>query len=210
MPCYNRKVPENKKYTIAIINGSLGGRTGNTQNLIKKIRKTVNKIDGDIIVRVIHLAPGFNWPRVRKIIRICDGFIFCTGTYWQSWGSPMQHLFEKMTEIEGKKHLLGKPAGAIATMHSVGGQEVVSRIQGVLVSLGCVIPPFCGFAYSYADHVAHRTRYHGKKLMDDVWHLEDTYALVFNIIEYMKHSYKWKVWDFLDTDAFDPTSIWLK
>lgn len=199
-----------KPLTLTIINGAIGGKNGNTGSLIKKIRKKINKIDPNIKVKILHLHKDFFWPKVRHIIKESDALIFCTGTYWQSWGSPMQHLFEKMTEIEGKKHLLGKPAGAIATMHSVGGQEVVSRIQGVLVSLGCVIPPFCGFAYSYADHVAHRTRYHGKKLMDDVWHLEDTYALVFNIIEYMKHSYKWKVWDFLDTDAFDPTSIWLK
>jgi hypothetical protein len=201
---------EIKKHTIAIINGSLGGRTGNTHNLIKKIRKTINKINPDINVKIIHLHPGFNWPHVRKIIRTSDGFVFCSGTYWQSWGSPMQQLFEKMTEIEGKKHLLGKPAGVVVTMHSVGGQEVASRIQGVLCSLGCVLPPFCAFAYSYADHVAHRSRYHGKKLMDDIWHIEDTYALVSNIIEYVKGTYKWKVWDFLDTDAFDPTSIWLK
>lgn len=208
--CYNHFMSEGKKHTIAIINGSLGGRTGNTHNLIKKIRKTINKIDPEIRVKIIHLHPGFNWPHVRKIIRTSDGFVFCSGTYWQSWGSPMQQLFEKMTEIEGKKHLLGKPAGVVVTMHSVGGQEVASRIQGVLCSLGCVLPPFCAFAYSYADHVAHRSRYHGKKLMDDVWHIEDTYALVFNVIEYIKGTYKWKVWDFLDTEAFDPTSIWLK
>jgi len=201
---------EGKKYTISIINGSLGGRTGNTHNLIKKLRKTINKIDPEIKVRVIHLTPSFNWLLVRKYIRTSDAFVFCTGTYWQSWGSPMQHLFEKMTELEGKKHLLGKPVGAISTMHSVGGQEVVSRMQGVLCSLGCVIPPFCGFAYSYADHVAHRSRYHGKKLMDDVWHLEDICALINNVIESMKGTNKWKVWDFLDTQAFDPTSIWLK
>lgn len=201
---------EGKKYTLSIINGSLGGRTGNTFNLIKKLKKTVHKIDPEIKVRIIHLAPNFNWPHVRKYIRTSDALIFCTGTYWQSWGSPLQHLFEKMTEIEGKKHLLGKPAGAIVTMHSVGGQEVASRIQGVLCSLGCVLPPFSGFAYSYADHVAHKSRYHGKKLMDDVWHIEDTYSLVSNIVEYMKGTNKWKVWDFLDTDAYDPTSIWLK
>ena len=201
---------EEKKYTISIINGSLGGRTGNTHNLIKKLRKTINKIDPEIKVRVIHLTPSFNWLLVRKYIKTSDAFVFCRGTYWQSWGSPMQSLFEKMTELEGKKHLLGKPAGAIVTMHSVGGQEVASRIQGVLCGLGCVIPPFCGFAYSYADHVAHRSRYHGKKLMDDVWHLEDICALINNVIESMKGTNKWKVWDFLDTQTFDPTSIWLK
>lgn len=201
---------ESKEYTISIINGALGGRTGNTFNLIKKLKKTINKIDPAIKVRIIHLAPQFNWPHVRKYLRTSNAILVCSGTYWQSWGSPLQLLFEKMTEVEGKKHVLGKPAGAIVTMHSVGGQEVASRIQGVLCSLGCVLPPFSGFAYSYADHVAHRSRYHGKKLMDDVWHIEDTYALVYNVIECMKGTCKWKVWDFLDTDAYDPTTIWLK
>jgi multimeric flavodoxin WrbA len=195
---------------ITIINGSLGGRSGNTGHLIKKIRKITLKKDSEIKVKIVHLQPSFDWVRVRKIIRSSDGLIFCSGTYWDSWGSPMQTLFEKMTQIEGKKHLLGKPVGVIVTMHSVGAKELVSRMQGVLCSMGCMIPPFTGFAYSYSDHIAHKSRTSGKRLLDDVWHIDDLNALIYNVVEAIKKTNNWLVWDYLDTQALDPGYIWLK
>ena len=201
---------QEKKITLTIINGAIGGKNGNTGSLIKKIRRKINKIDSNISVKILHLHKDFFWPKVRHIIKESDALIFCTGTYWDSWGSNMQQLFEKMTEIEGKKHLLGKPAGVIVTMHSVGGKEVASRMQGVLCSMGCVLPPFSAFAYIYADHVAHQSRYLGKKLLDDVWHIEDLQAFLSNIIKYAKDEKDWQVWDFLDTEAYNPTSVWLK
>jgi multimeric flavodoxin WrbA len=147
---------------LTIINGSIGGKNGNTASLIKKIKRKIFKIDSNIKIKILHLHSNFDWPKVRNIIKDSDALIFCTGTYWDSWGSPMQQLFEKMTEIEGKQHLLGKPAGVIVTMHSVGGKEVASRMQGVLCSMGCVLPPFSAFAYSYSDHIAHQSRFLGK------------------------------------------------
>jgi multimeric flavodoxin WrbA len=195
---------------LTIINGSIGGKNGNTASLIKKIRKKINKISPDSKVRILHLHKDFDWPKVRNVIKESDALIFCTGTYWDSWGSNMQQLFEKMTEIEGKKHLIGKPAGVIVTMHSVGGKEVASRMQGVLCSMGCILPPFSAFAYSYADHVAHQSRFLGKKLLDDVWRIEDLHAFLFNIIQYASGGKEWKVWDFLDTKDYNPESIWLK
>lgn len=122
----------------------------------------------------------------------------------------MQQLFEKMTQIEGKKHLVGKPVSVIVTMHSVGGKEIVSRMQGVLCSMGCMIPPFTGFAYSYSDHIAHKSRVTGKKLLDDVWHINDLNALLGNLVEAVKKTNNWMVWDYLDTNALDPAYIWLK
>jgi multimeric flavodoxin WrbA len=195
---------------ISIINGSLGGRSGNTGHLINKIRKILQKIDPSIKVCVLNLSPSFDWLRIRKGIRSSDGLLFCSGTYWDSWGSPMQQLFEKMTQIEGKKHLVGKPVSVIVTMHSVGGKEIVSRMQGVLCSMGCMIPPFTGFAYSYSDHIAHKSRVTGKKLLDDVWHINDLNALLGNLVEAVKKTNNWKVWDYLDTNALDPAYIWLK
>lgn len=195
---------------ISIINGSLGGRSGNTGQLINKIRKILQKIDPSIKVCVLNLSPSFDWLRARKTIRTSDGLLFCSGTYWDSWGSPMQQLFEKMTQIEGKKHLVGKPVSVIVTMHSVGGKEIVSRMQGVLCSMGCMIPPFTGFAYSYSDHIAHKSRVTGKKLLDDVWHIDDLNALLANLVEAVKKTNNWKVWDYLDTNALDPAYIWLK
>lgn len=196
--------------TFTILNGSLGGRTGNTNNLIQKVRKLILKRDPSTKIRVIHLSPTFDWIKVRRAIKASDALIFTTGTYWDSWGSPMQQLFEKMTQIEGKRHLLGKPAGAIVTMHSVGGKEVCSRILGNLVGLGCMVPPFTGFAYSYADHVAHKKRTTGNKLLDDVWHLKDLEAFIHNLFEARLGTNNWIVWDYLDTEAMDPNYVWLK
>lgn len=199
-----------KPPVITIVNGSLGGRTGNTNNLIQKIKKIIRKKDEKAKINLVHLSPHFDWLKVRRNIKSSNILIFCTGTYWDSWGSPMQQLFEKMTQIEGKKHLLGKPAGAIVTMHSVGGKEVCSRILGNLVSLGCSVPPFAGFAYSYADHVAHKNRTSGNRLLDDVWHIKDLEAFVHNLFEAHYGTNEWIVWDYLDTEALDPNYVWLK
>ena len=195
---------------LTIINGSIGGKNGNTGSLIKKIKRKIFKIDSSIKIKILHLHKDFFWPKVRHIIKESDALIFCTGTYWDSWGSNMQQIFEKMTEIEGKKHLLGKPAGVIVTMHSVGGKEVASRMQGVLCSMGCVLPPFSAFAYSFPVTIVQQSRYMGKKLLDDVWHIEDLQAFLSNIIKYAKDEKDWQVWEYLDTEAYNPTSVWLK
>ena len=197
---------------ILIINGALGGRAGNTFMLLKKIKKMILKTHSEVKVKTIHLHPSFSWNSVKRNIKKADCLIFATGTYWDSWGSPMQQLFEKMTSLEGSKYLVGKPACAIVTMHSVGGKEVSSRILGNLVSLGCMIPPFAGFAYSYADHVAHKTRTSGRRLLDDVWHIQDLQTLLNNLIKAASVEIKpqYEVWDFLNTTAFDPTTVWLK
>jgi hypothetical protein len=200
--------------SVLIINGAIGGRTGNTAMLLKKIKRMLlrhSTVDVDIKVKIIHLSPSFSWNSVKRSIKKSDCLIFSTGTYWDSWGSPMQQLFEKMTVLEGSKYLVGKPACAIVTMHSVGGKEVCSRMLGNLVSLGCMVPPFAGFAYSYADHIAHKSRTSGKRLLDDVWHIEDLETLLSNLLKAtntVKPDYQ--VWNFLDTSAFDPTTVWLR
>lgn len=197
---------------VLIINGAIGGRTGNTSMLLKKVKKTVLKQHDNVRVKIIQLYPTFCWNSVKRNIKKADCLIFSTGTYWDSWGSPMQQLFEKMTILEGSDYLLGKPACAIVTMHSVGGKEVCSRILGNLVSLGCMIPPFAGFAYSYADHVAHKSRTSSKRLLDDVWHIEDLETLLHNLIKAadIESKPEYRVWNFLNTTVFDPTTVWLK
>lgn len=197
---------------VLIINGAIGGRTGNTSMLLKKVKKTILKQHDNVKVKIIQLYPTFCWNAVKRNIKKADCLIFSTGTYWDSWGSPMQQLFEKMTILEGSNYLLGKPACAIVTMHSVGGKEVCSRILGNLVSLGCMIPPFAGFAYSYADHVAHKSRTSSKRLLDDVWHIEDLETLLHNLIKAadIESKPEYRVWNFLNTTVFDPTTVWLK
>jgi multimeric flavodoxin WrbA len=196
---------------IAIINGSLGGAKGNTNNLIQYAKKVINKQYPGAQVQIVNLFPEFNWVEVSKAIANADGLIFATGTYWDSWGSPMQQLLEKMTQIEGKKQLVGKPAAVLVTMHSVGGKEVADRLQGVLSSMGCLLPPFTALAYSYADHVAHRSDGKpGDELLQDIWDIEDLNYVVHNLFEAIAGTKNWKVWDYLDTKQLDPSHIWLK
>ena len=78
-----------------------------------------------------------------------QGFVFVTGTYWDSWGSPLQKFLENVTDLEGSPAFLGKPAIVMVLNHSVGGKGVLSRLQGVLSTLGCLIPPMSGIVYSW-------------------------------------------------------------
>jgi hypothetical protein len=75
-----------------------------------------------------------------------------------------------------------------------------------------MIPPFAGFAYSYADHVAHKSRTSSKRLLDDVWHIEDLETLLHNLIKAadIESKPEYRVWNFLNTTVFDPTTVWLK
>ena len=108
-----------KVSNILLINGAMGGRTGNTSMLLKKIKRMLLKINSEVKIKIIHLYPTFCWNSVKRGIKKADGLILATGTYWDSWGSPMQLLFEKLTVLEGSKYLVGKPACAIVTMHSI-------------------------------------------------------------------------------------------
>ena len=53
-------------------------------------------------------------------------------------------------------------------------------------------------------------RVSGKKLLDDVWHIDDLEAFIHNIFEAHAGTKNWKVWDYLDTQAMDPSYVWLK
>lgn len=109
------------------INGSPHGAAGNCARL-------AHKIEGFFATRArldtIHLAEGASFEAVRPRLEKAAGFLFLTGTYWDSWGSPLQKFLEDATETEGSSLWLGKPCGVAVLMHSVGGKEVVSRLQG--------------------------------------------------------------------------------
>ena len=50
-----------------------------------------------------------------------------------------------------------------------------------------------------------------KRLLDDVWHIQDLETLLSNLLKAtntVKPDYQ--VWNFLDTSAFDPTTVWLR
>ena len=44
---------------VTILNGSLGGRTGNTNNLLQKVKRIIHKEDSRTKINLIHLSPHF-------------------------------------------------------------------------------------------------------------------------------------------------------
>lgn len=162
---------------LLIINGSLGGETGNTAQVIARMKEEFTA-RAEIEVLTLVLKPSIE--DIEKKLLVADGFVFATGTYWDSWGSPLQSFFENATSFEAGDVWLGKPAAALMTMHSVGGKEVLSRLQGVLSTLGVLIPPMSGLAYSLTGHLALQ----GPKsdFQNDIWQLDDLRVVASNLL----------------------------
>jgi multimeric flavodoxin WrbA len=189
---------------ILIIDGSLGGIKGNSQELVKKNIEELKKYEA--VIEVIHLKEhsklSHEW--LKEKLQWADGFIFNSGTYWDSWGSPMQNFLESITDFEGTPLLLGKPASVLITMHSVGGKEVLSRLQGVLNTMGLAIPPMSGMVYSLATHLALND-----KTLDfgaDFWSMDDSEIIVHNFMTYLHGKNNYQAWP---VDRKDPKRKWL-
>lgn len=192
------------KPKILVINGSLGGSSGNSARLLQEIRSRMRtKAQLDVLTLANQPIP---MRTLQKKLGQADGYLFLTGTYWDSWGSPMQKFLESVTPWEGTPLWLGKPAACVILMHSVGGKEVLSRLQGVLVTMGCSIPPMSGMAYSLAGEIAAQNESaHG----DDFWRIGDLDIVLENLLEGVSASCDalYRSWV---VDRKDPSRIWLK
>lgn len=187
---------------ILICNGSLGATEGNTHHLIEYVEKVISK--NRYTFESIHLKNQMDITELQKKLESADAFIFTSGTYWDSWGSPMQNFLETTTQFEGSDIFLGKPAAVLITMHSVGGKGVLSRLQGVLNTLGMMIPPMSGMVYSLVGQLALET---DSPFADDFWSLEDSEVVVHNLITSLEQKKNYRAWP---VDHKDPKRIWLK
>lgn len=187
---------------ILILNGSLGGNSGNTIFLIERLQKSISNSE------IVHLKDLLD-----KKIRIEDlkvklesasGFVFSSGTYWDSWGSPMQYFLEFATEFEASDIFMGKPAAVMITMHSVGGKGVLSRLQGVLNTLGMMIPPMSGIVYSLAGQLALEAE---STFAEDFWGLEDVDIIAHNLLTAINKETSYRPWP---VDQKDPKRLWVK
>lgn len=181
---------------ILILNGALGGKDGNTARLFKAFGTDV---------RVVHLASD-PFPS-RADLADADAFVFATGTYWDSWGSPLQRFLEQATPLEGDACWFGKPAAILVTMHSVGGKEVASRLQGVLNTFGLFVPPMGAMTFSLVNQEALRS---GSAWAEDFWCLDDVDVLAQNLRTAAQNKIGlnpgWTQWP---VDREDPSRIWL-
>jgi multimeric flavodoxin WrbA len=190
------------KKNILIVNGSLGGAIGNTSVLIESAKKYL--ADHEANIETVHLQD--NEHDLITKLKWADGFIFASGTYWDSWGSPMQKFLETSTEYEASDLFLYKPASVMISMHSVGGKGVLSRLQGVLNTMGLAIPPMSGFVYALSTHIALTSNESHKEFNDDFWSLEDIEIVIHNLMTATQYKHNFKSWP---VDRKDPQRRWL-
>jgi multimeric flavodoxin WrbA len=184
---------------ITFIDGSLGAPDGNTSRVLDRLEKILAP---RISILRLNLQRESPTP---EILQKSKAFIFASGTYWDSWGSPLQKFLEDSTELESSTVWLGKPAAVVVTMHSVGGKGVLSRLQGVLSSLGLLIPPMSGLVYSYANHRALESS-NPLGLDEDLWRLDDLEIIAHNLLVALDHRGTWKSWR---VHEGDPKTKWI-
>lgn len=160
---------------LLFLNGSRNGKEGQSQRIIDLIKKDYQQDWTFDELTLLHEKDKSHW---KLKISAAQAFIFITGTYWDSWGSPLQYFLEESTQWETSELWLGKPAAVIVTMHSVGGKEVLSRLQGVLNTLGLTLPPLTGFAYSLAGQLALASE---NEHLPDIWSLSDLSVVMKNL-----------------------------
>lgn len=187
---------------ILILNGSLGGAKGNTSVLIKEATRLLGTHSAN--VDVLHLEDETALDELERKLLWAEGFIFTTGTYWDSWGSPMQKFLEVSTEFEAGAAFLFKPAAVMITMHSVGGKSVLSRLQGVINTIGVAIPPMSGLVYALSTHLAMNSN--EQSFNADFWSMEDVEIVVHNLMTAVNKKHDYKAWA---VDRKDPKRRWL-
>ena len=160
----------------------------------------------DVSVELVHLVSIRKTEKLFKKILNAPAVVFVTGTYWDSWGSPLQEFFEAFTDYEGHEKLVGKPAACLVLMHSVGGKGILSRLQGVINTFGFLIPPMSGMVYSLVNKLSAKTK---SSHADDFWQPQDLAAIIANLqtaIEMSKIT-QWKTWP---VDKKDARRVWMK
>lgn len=185
---------------ILVLNGSPSGKAGNCAQFLKKFWPR------EVPIEIIHLKDQKKESLVFEKILQAPAVVFVTGTYWDSWGSPLQKFFESWTPFEGHPLLMGKPAACLVLMHSVGGKSVLSRLQGVLNTFGFLIPPMGGMVYSLVNQLSSQAK---SSHADDFWQPSDLVRIVRNLQAASSASamMSWQAWP---VDHSSPKRVWIK
>ncbi len=167
--------------TLLVLNGALRGALGNTGWLCAEAARV---LQGRAQVRLLHLAEGcFDMKSLEAALAEADAILLATGTYWHSWGSPLQRLIEVLTPLENTPLLFGKPVGALVTMDSVGGAELAGRLLSVFNQLGCAVPPCTTLVLSRVAVEALAAGAHrAEDPNDDTWQLADLQHVLDNLL----------------------------
>ncbi|HEX4337102.1 MAG TPA: NAD(P)H-dependent oxidoreductase [Polyangiaceae bacterium] len=162
---------------LVVIDGSLRPAVGNTAQALARCTAAFGP---DVGVDRIALAEyGGTIAEMATRLRAADGFLVGTGTYWGSWGSPLQQFLELMTPYEATEVFLGKPASVVVTMDSTGGSEVAARLASTFVCFGCSTPPF---GWMTLSRIGVALGEHGSEAVRDVWTAPDLIVLAQNLV----------------------------
>lgn len=185
---------------ILFIDGGLHGKRGNTAQFVNRFLTLLPK---HVEIDYLELASCPDIAAEQERFQQADGFIFASGTYWQSWSHHAQRFFEQATYWEGTGIFLGKPVCTIITMHSIGGAEVLSRAQNNFNLLGCLIPPMCCIAYSMVNQIATE---HSDNL--DIWNEDSFPSIAHNLMAAIEHPNPYQTWDVASVE--DTYAVWVK
>jgi len=181
-------MPSARKKRILLLNAASGGEAGNTAVLLDRAARHLRT---HATLTSLVLASGKTYVDVRQALARCDALVIGTGTYWDSWSHWLQRMLEDATRDEGTVLWLGKPAAVLVTMHAVGGKGVLSRLQGVLTTLGCAVPPMSGLVYSLVNRAAIQA---GAKGADDLWCEEDIEVVCDNLVAALTPGKAYRAW----------------
>ncbi len=167
---------DGRRPRILLLNASLDGATGNTATALAHLAAHLEP-HADLARVTLAAQPDLAkfWP----LLDASDALVIGTDTHWDGWSSHLQTLLEAATPHEGTAHFLGKPAACVVTEHGVGGKAVLSRLQGVLVTLGCALPPMSGLVLSRSALLAARQE---PDAAADFWSLDDLPAVAANLL----------------------------
>ena len=206
---------------ILILNAALAGDAGNTAVALERVRRALMR-GRKAEVRSLALAAtgaaaeekrAKTFAEVKAELAWAEGLVIGTGTHWDSWSSVLQKFLEDATESEGTTLWQGKPVACVVTEHSVGGKGVLSRLQGVLVTLGCLVPPMGGVVLSKVAQIAAERSGLAKGVKDakvgteDFWCADDLKIVAHNLVEAARGTRRWKAWP---VDRKDFAARWLR
>ena len=188
---------------LLLLNASLAGDAGNTAALLAQAHALLAP-HAEVTVITLAGDHATDFATLRPQLEAADGFLFGTGTHWDSWSSILQKFLEDATPYEGTGLWLGKPAAVIVSEHSAGGKGVLSRLQGVLVTLGCALPPMSGLVLSRAALIAAQ---HDPEAAADFWCRDDLAVVCHNLVEAATGTHRWRTWP---VDRTDFAARWIQ
>jgi multimeric flavodoxin WrbA len=174
--------------SVLIVNAGLAGSRGNSQVVAAHCSAQLRAqgVPHEILT-LRDAAPD----ALRAAVAGAERLVFVSGTYWGGFSSLLQQAFEELTPSEASDCWLGKPAAVLVTAHQVGAQSVLFRLQGVLVTFGCLVPPLSGVVIS---KVGEALRARAPELCGDVWGLEDVATALHNLLAVPFTASQFRAW----------------